>query len=114
MSHKQQIFCFTFAGGNAVFFDDIESDLAEFEFIKNEYAGHGTRHREKYYVSFNELADDMFTLLKERYSDSDYALFGYSMGSITLVEVLKRIITDSGMPEPKEVFLAAHEPQTKY
>lgn len=114
MSHKLQIFCYTFAGGNAAFFNDIEKDIPEAEFVKNEYSGHGTRHREDYYNSFDELADDMYDLLKRNYKGGEYALFGYSMGSITLVEVLKRIINDHNMPDPGRVFLAAHEPQTKY
>lgn len=114
MNHNQQIFCYTFAGGNAAFFEEIEGDLPEYEFVKNEYAGHGTRHKEDYYMSYDELADDMYDLLNKGYKGGDYALFGYSMGSITLVEVLKRIIADPSLPNPKEIFLAAHEPQTKY
>lgn len=114
MSERQQLFCYTFAGGNAAFFNDIESDLPEVDFIKNEYAGHGMRHKEKSYDSFSELAEDMYSLLKENYNGSEYALFGYSMGSITAVEVLQRILASSDLPIPKEIFLAAHEPQTKY
>jgi len=110
---KPQLFCFTYAGGNASFFDGIEKDLPQYELIKLEYSGHGTRHKEPYYESFDELTDDIFLQVKERYIGGDYALFGYSMGSITLVEVLNRIITDSSMKEPFHVFLAAHEPHTK-
>ena len=62
----------------------------------------------------------MFTQLKERYNGGSYALFGYSMGTITLVEVLRRILSladgddaSSALPTPACVFLAAHEPHTK-
>ena len=34
------------------------------------------------------------------------------MGSITLVEVLKRILNDPDMVHPRRVFLAAHEPRS--
>ncbi len=108
---KLQIFCFTYAGGNASFFDDIEKDIPEAEFIKLEYAGHGIRHREGFYSDFYELGEDLFGELKKTQS-GEYALFGYSMGSISLVEILKRII-DNKMYLPKAVFLAAHEPYTK-
>ncbi len=105
--------CFSYAGGNASFFDLLEKDLPELETVKLEYSGHGTRHKEPLYQNFDELADDMFRLLKEQHYGGKYALFGYSMGTITLVEVLKRIITDSGMDKPCHVFLAAHEPHSK-
>ena len=110
---KPQLFCFTYAGGNASFFDVIEKDLPEYELVKLEYAGHGTRHKEAFYQDFDELADDIFRFFKERYSGGEYAIFGYSMGTITLVEVLKRILTDASMNTPSHVFLAAHEPHSK-
>lgn len=113
MQNKPQIFCFTYAGGNASFFDVIEKDLDGLDVVKLEYAGHGTRHKEELYRDFDELADDVFRELKSRYAGGDYGLFGYSMGSIALVEVLKRILIVSDMKKPSGVFLAAHEPHTK-
>lgn len=108
---KPQLFCFTYAGGTKAFFNEIEKDLEEVEFIKLEYAGHGERHKEPFYSSFDELADDLFNQVSDLIA-ADYALFGYSMGSITTVEVLKRII-DAGLKLPSHVFLCAHEPHTK-
>ena len=110
---NNQLFCLTYAGGNADFFNVIAKDLEEIDIVKLEYAGHGTRHREPYYASFDALAQDMYSAIKESYSGQKYALFGYSMGSISLVEVLKRILDDPEFPEPECVFLAAHEPHTK-
>ena len=111
---KPQLFCFTYAVGNASFFDGIEKDLPELNVVKFEYSGHGTRHREPQYQSFDELTEDMFRQFKEQYDGGSYALFGYSMGTISLVEVLKSILDDSSLPPPERVFLAAHEPHTKY
>lgn len=111
MQSKPQLFCFTYAGGNRSFFDEIEGDLIGVDVIKLEYAGHGDRHKEDYYHDFSALAEDMLHEVKCRLC-GDYALFGYSMGSITLVEVLRRII-GQGLQQPKQVFLAAHEPHTK-
>lgn len=110
-----QLFCFTFAGGTASFFDEIERDLPRaIEVIKPEYAGHGARHKEPLYDSFSDLANDMFTHVKNNYAGGDYSLFGYSMGTVTLVEVLKRILAShSLLPAPQHIFLGAHEPHTK-
>lgn len=110
---KPQLFCFTYAGGNASFFNEIERDLPEYELVKLEYSGHGMRHKGLYYQSFDELTDDMEKALKKRYTGGNYALFGYSMGTIVLVEVLKRVLADPVMQEPFHVFLAAHEPHSK-
>ena len=114
MPNKPQLFCFSFAGGNASFFDDLDNDLPEIDVMKLEYSGHGTRHKEPLYNDFNELADDMYNAIHCLYSNNtEYALFGYSMGTISLVEVLRRIIELKELPLPRCVFLAAHEPKTK-
>lgn len=113
MPNKKQIFCFTYAGGNASFFDSITSDLPEYEVVSFEYSGHGTRHREPLYSSFDELADDLFWQFKQKYKGGEYALFGYSMGTISLVEVLRRIMEENDTQLPGHIFLAAHEPLTK-
>lgn len=105
---KPQLFCFTYAGGTKAFFDEIEKDLNGMNLVSFDYAGHGERHREPFYDNFDELADDAFKEVKDRIF-ADYALFGYSMGSITTAEVLKRII-DADLPLPLHVFLCAHEP----
>lgn len=105
------IFCFTYAGGTAAFFDLIEKDMPSVDLIKLEYAGHGSRHREKVYDSFDDLADDMLLRVQKQITE-DYALLGYSMGSIAVVEVLRRII-DTKLPLPRHVFIAAHEPHAK-
>ncbi len=113
MQSKPQLFCYTYAGGNAGFFDIIEGDLPVVDVIKSEYAGHGSRRKEPFYHDFTELADNLYTELKNSWSGGDYALFGYSMGSISLVEILKRIIDRREIKPPVCVFLAAHEPITK-
>lgn len=109
--NKPRLFCFTYAGGTRDFFRVIEADLDGVQIVPLEYAGHGKRHKEEFYKDFDELADDMFLEIKDSLCDN-YALFGYSMGSIALVEVLKRIV-QSGLPQPNNIFLAAHEPHTK-
>lgn len=108
---RQKLFCFTYAGGTKEFFNIIEPDLKHIDLVAFDYAGHGERHKEEFYRDFDELTDDIFRIIKDRI-DENYSLFGYSMGSITLVEVLRRII-ESHLPQPSNIFLAAHEPHTK-
>jgi len=110
-----QLFCLSFAGGTAAFYNQIEPYISrEIEIIKLEYAGHGIRNKENFYTDFDELAEDMYSEIKKLlHPDKEYALFGYSMGSISLVEILKRIIKRAEIKLPTRVFLAAHEPVTK-
>ena len=110
---KPQIFCYTYAGGSASFFEAIEKDLPAFELVKPDYAGHGARRKEPFYRDFTELADDLFARFRTEYAGGKYALFGYSMGAITAAEILKRILADPELPAPAHVYLAAHEPRTK-
>lgn len=113
MQSKPQIFCFSYAGGTASFFDDISERLPEVEFIKLEYSGHGTRHREPLADNWDEMVVDLYQHMKDAYRGGRYALFGYSMGTISAVELLRQILQAGEFPAPVYVFLAAHEPRTK-
>lgn len=110
-----KLFCFTYAGGNADFYDQIKGCLEPEVTVKAlEYAGHGKRRKDPFYASIQEMAEDMYSLLKaELCEDESYAIMGYSMGSIVAVEVLKRILSGNEVNKPEHVFLAAHEPFTK-
>ena len=110
-----KLICLTYAGGNATFYDQLQKELSEsVEVIALEYAGHGQRHKELFYKTFDELSRDMLRQLKEKVAvGEDYAIMGYSMGSISTVELLKRILQDPTLNNPVHIFLAAHEPATK-
>lgn len=110
-----KLFCLTYAGGKATFYDDLEKQLSDcIELIKFEYAGHGKRHKEDCYLTMEELARDAYACLKKNIQDNEeYALMGYSMGSIGITELLKLILRNHEIRKPKRVFLAAHEPHTK-
>lgn len=109
-----KLICLTYAGGNAAFFNQLKNELQDsIEVVALEYAGHGTRNKEPFYKNFGELADDMLDKMKQIIQGDDYALLGYSMGSISVVEMLNKILKDENMSPPKRVFLGAHEPYTK-
>ena len=109
-----KLFCLSYAGGNATFYKGIEEKFNNnIELIKLEYSGHGDRRKEPFYNSFKELAVDLYKLVKNEVSNGeDYAMFGYSMGSIGVIELLKLIELKNEIAMPKHIFLAAHEPNT--
>lgn len=111
MQTETELFCFTYAGGTTGFFDLIEKELCGLKLEKLEYPGHGKKHKEEFATSIERIADELVKEVIDKASD-EYALFGYSMGSICVVEVLNKII-DQGFKLPKHVFMAAHEPHTK-
>lgn len=111
-----RLFCFTYAGGAASFFDLLKPYLSPAIKLSGlEYAGHGSRMKENFYQDFSELVDDLYPRMWETLCDrhEPYALMGYSMGSISAVETLKRILSEGKLYPPVHIFLAAHEPRTK-
>ncbi len=109
-----KLFCLSFAGGTASFFDQVEKSLgSEIDVIKLEYAGHGERRKEGFYNSFRELALDQIRAIKENITNNEeYALFGYSMGCISIMAILQEINNCNDINAPKYIFIAAHEPNT--
>ena len=107
-----QLFCFTFAGGTAAFFNQLEAACAsQIDFVKLEYPGHGSRHKEKLCDTYQELSVDLYVQIREKYSGGGYAMMGYSMGSIAVLETLRYLMEMEELPYPQHVFLAAHEPR---
>lgn len=107
-----KLFCFTYAGGTIHFFNQLENELRnKMNIVKLEYAGHGQRHKAPFYTSFEELARDLYSQIKDRLKkNEEYALFGYSMGSISVVEVLNNIIKYKEIQLPVHIFMAAYQP----
>ena len=107
-----QLFCFTFAGGTAAFFDRLaEACAPEIQLVKLEYPGHGTRYKEKLCATFQELSQDLYERIRDNYSGGGYALLGYSMGSIAALETLRYLTERNELPSPDHIFLAAHQPK---
>lgn len=109
------LYTMNYAGGTKEFFTPLEKELSEHIILhKIEYAGHGERKKEKFYSSFAELAEDMYIQIRKDCAKGvAYALFGYSMGSISVIETLKLIIERDEIQRPQHIFLAAHEPCTR-
>ena len=61
-----QLICFPYAGGSAAFFHGLKEELQDqIEVTAAEYAGHGTRRKESYYHTFDELVQDMTDMVRE-------------------------------------------------
>ncbi len=108
MSEKIQLYCIPYAGGTTEVFQELAQLLGDQVLVSCiEYAGHGARKAENFYGDFARLAEDVYgQMQKVRRADIPFALFGYSMGSIAVYELLWRYLADC---PPQHIFLAAHE-----
>jgi surfactin synthase thioesterase subunit len=108
MSKRVQLFCIPYAGGMAEAFRQLGACLEdEVQVIALEYAGHGTRRKEPFYPSFEELQEDVIRQIREQREEGiAYALLGYSMGSVAAYGAAAAF---DGDPYLCHVFLAAHE-----
>lgn len=110
---RMQLFCFTYAGGMATFFNQLESCYGgKIEFVKLEYPGHGKRRKEPLCQSFAQVADDFYGEIVNTLDGGPYAFLGYSMGSIAAVETLRMVLERKEIAPPAMMFLAAHSPTT--
>lgn len=98
-----------FAGGSKDAFAGITEGLAAIgvEICTMEYAGHNTRRNEPFYSDLQAVARDAAVFISaNRKPEYDFALFGYSMGSVVVYELMaQKLLTET----PKHIFLAAHE-----
>ncbi len=103
-----QLFCLPYAGGGPEFFAGLTEYLDEdISVCALEYAGHGKRIKQPFYADFTELACDMAQHINDRLQpECDLMLFGYSMGTIGVYEMLAQGLLHR---QPKHVFLASHE-----
>lgn len=105
---KIQLFCLPYAGGGPEFFRPLKEMLdGRITVHALEYAGHGGRRKQPFYADFTELARDMAQRINEQLDDdSTFLLFGYSMGTIGVYEMIAQKLLRR---QPQHVFLASHE-----
>lgn len=105
---KIQLFCIPYAGGNAELFDEFCTFLPKgIVAEKIEYSGHGSRIREPFYRTFQEMVLDTAGQINElTEADADIALFGYSMGSIVAYELIAQELLPK---KPLGIMMASHE-----
>lgn len=98
-----KLFCIPFAGGTAQFFKPLEEVIEDWiEIHAIEYAGHGSRAKESFYGTFDEMVEDVLKQIRNELEPGEkYALFGYSLGSLAAYEASRKL-------DAVHVFLAAH------
>lgn len=106
----KNLFCIPHAGGSAYVFSEWKKYIdTSIQLHPVELAGRGRFIKEPLYKTFNEAVDDVFAKIKDKLHDSPYVLFGHSMGSTLVYELVYRIMANEA-PLPEHVILSGRLP----
>ncbi len=112
---KLRLYCFPFAGGSAVIFNDLRRYLYDYvEVVPVEYAGRGKRFREAKYATISDAVDDLYNLMKPELPKVPYAILGYSFGALIIYEIIKRLMQEEDPLPLHAFFMACHAPHNRY
>jgi len=101
-----KLFCFPYAGGSSAIFNRWKTYLnPDIEIRAVELAGRGKRIHEAHYHDFNEVIDDVFSLIKDEIGDKGYFFFGHSMGAKIVFELSHKIL-EKGLHGPEHIFFS--------
>ncbi|ETT49790.1 alpha/beta fold hydrolase [Paenibacillus sp. FSL P4-0338] len=105
-----KLFCFSYAGGSAMFYGNWKDYFqGVVSVIPMELPGRGSRFTEPLCRSIEEMVDDAFNKVRRQLDGSAYILFGHSMGTIVVTELINRLLL-AGYYEPQHVFLSGRFP----
>ena len=107
------IFCLPYAGGSASAYGELKSKAKQrnLELVLIEYAGRASRLDMPLYKNFEDAVDDCYEQIKQyfnRHYVHNYGLFGHSMGSWVVYELMERLQKDPEIENPNKVFLSAN------
>ncbi|PKM50192.1 MAG: thioesterase [Firmicutes bacterium HGW-Firmicutes-7] len=107
---KTRLFCFPHAGASAAYYTRWSKYLdPNIEIIPVEMSGRGRRMNEVLFNSVEEAVEDVYAFLKSHDFNIPYMLFGHSMGTLIIYELMNKIITN-GDKNPLHIFLSGRYP----
>nr|WP_315031494.1 alpha/beta fold hydrolase [uncultured Chryseobacterium sp.] len=110
MTKKIKLFCLPYAGGAASMYDQWKTKLSErIELCPINLAGRGNRIADRPYANLEQAVDDIFQMIESRISESEYAIFGHSMGALLAYELVRKIL-DKGKKAPLHIFFSGRKP----
>lgn len=105
-----KLFCLPYAGGSADIYARWRNYLnSSIELCPIELPGRSKRAKDPYYKSMKEAVEDIASFVKNETRNSDYAIFGHSMGSIITYELICKLY-QMGLKLPIHVFFSGRYP----
>lgn len=90
---KNKIIAIPFAGGNRFSFKSLEKYVPQdLDWVTLESPGRGSRFSEKLLETIEELSEDLLDQLIPHIQNSDYMIYGHSLGTLLGYEVTKKIV----------------------
>ena len=114
----QKLLCIPYAGGSAGMTYTVWKKYLDsyIKLIPVEYPGHGKRMRESLSENLDELVNDLFDtiIVPEIKEVEDYMIYGHSMGTFVVYELLK-LIQEKNYSLPHTIFLSGrYSPHIPY
>lgn len=107
---KIKLICIPYAGGSGMIYTKWKNFLdSEIQLIPVELAGRGKRFKEKFYENFEMAVDDIYNKVSCEVRDSEYVVFGHSMGSLLGYELLVKL-KSKGFHDPKTAIFSGRFP----
>lgn len=103
-----KLLCFGYAGGSVMFYHTWFLNDINIQVVPIEMAGRGKRLGETPYKSISEIVEDVYLEVAQN-TKTSYCMFGHSMGTILICEIMKRLISD-GENLPLHMFLSGRFP----
>jgi len=102
-----KLFCFPYAGGSSAIFNQWKKYIDPgIEIRAIELAGRGKRIHEGHYNDFDEVIEDVLSMIIDEIKDGgDYSFFGHSMGAKIAYELTQEILKRD-LPKPKHIFFS--------
>ncbi|MBC7828702.1 MAG: thioesterase [Chitinophagaceae bacterium] len=99
------LFCLPFAGGNKYSYQKyIEKAPSFLNIIPLEYPGRGARMKESLISDADVLVNDLYEQIKKNTDQSEYAIYGHSMGGL-IGYLLTRKLIENNHKQPVHLFI---------
>lgn len=103
---KIKLFSLPYAGGSATIYEKWRKFLhPSIELICIEYAGRGNRFSEPLFDNLDKIVDDLSSIIENEIHETDYSIFGHSMGALVGYEIAHKI-KEKSLPLPVHMFFS--------
>ncbi len=103
------LFCLPYAGGSeSIYYRWKKYTNPNIQIEPIRLKGRGSRFGEDFYENLEEAVNDIFMNIKNKIIDNEYAIFGYSMGSLLAYELYYKILNEN-YRIPKHIFFSAYK-----
>ncbi|SFJ79041.1 thioesterase II family protein [Myroides guanonis] len=101
---KSKVIALPFAGGNKYSFNSIEKHVSKnVEWITLELPGRGSRFKESLLDKVDQIVEDLLAQIMSNIGDTNYIIYGHSMGTLIGYELTKKII-ERKLQQPMSLF----------